>query len=113
MKKGLIIAGWLLSVNALAAPFVVSDPTTQIVTHCGLYLDAASPVDVPVVKTATGANCKFDINSVSTGVHTVKATFINIDPTWGRSESVTSAPFTFIRPASTMANSPTGLAISP
>lgn len=103
----------LVAVSAQSAPFVVSDSTMQTVTHCGLLLDSAAKLDVPVVTVTDGKICKFDLSAVTAGVHSIKATFVNIDPVWGRSESVASVPFTFTRPASTMGESPAGLVIIP
>jgi len=99
--------------QAQATPFVVSDSTTQTVTHCGILLDSNAKVEVPVVTvTPTTAICKYDVGNVSVGQHTIKATFINVDPLWGRNESVQSAPFDFIRPGAGTITSPSGLGLS-
>lgn len=98
---------------AIAGPFVVTDPTTQIVTHCGYVLDVDAKVDSPVAVVTGGSMCKIDVSMVAAGSHTIKATFVNIDPVWGRSESVFSVPLTFVRPASTLPNAPTNLMINP
>lgn len=112
MKFKFIIAVLLaFPLPLLAAPFVSSDPTAQAVTHCGIVMDAAAKVVVPVFTDATGKYCKFDIASVAVGSHTVKATFINQDPVWGALESALSAPFLFVRPAIPTA-APTGLGVS-
>lgn len=94
---------------AEAAPFIVSDDTTQTVTHCGYYLDSAPKIDVPVTDTKA---CKVDLSSVTVGVHTVKLTYVLIVPGWGRSESAPSSPFTFTRPSPTISVSPGSLAIT-
>lgn len=112
MIKNTIFAVLILltaSSIAYATPFVVSDQTTQVVTHCGVALDSTPKYDTPIV---TGA-CKIDISGVSAGTHTIKATFVNIDPVWGRSESVFSAPLTFVKPASVIGIAPANLVISP
>lgn len=97
---------------SFASPFVVSDATTQKVTHCGVMLDSGAKVDVPVVSDSpTTAICKYDIGGVSVGPHTIKTTFINIDPIWGRSESVYSTPLDFVRPGDTVSQPPAGLNI--
>jgi len=98
---------------AIAGPFVTSDPTTQIVTHCGYVLDVEAKVDSPIAVVTGGNICKIDVGAVAAGSHTLKATFVNIDPVWGRSESVFSAPLTFVRPASTLPTAPTTLTIKP
>lgn len=98
---------------AMATPFVVSDPTTQKVTHCGIQLDSGAKVEVPVTSVSTtSAICKYDVGGVTIGTHNIKATFINVDPVWGRSESVFSVPLDFVRPNNTIATPPTGLDIS-
>ena len=114
MKKILYFSIILIVSNfALAAPFVVSDSTTQVVTHCGVVLDSGSKIDVPVVTaTPTTAICKYDISAVSVGPHTIKATFVNIDPIWGRSESVFSSPLDFVRPSNVINIAPTNLVIT-
>ena len=94
-----------------AAPFITSDPTTQTVTHCGAQFDTAPKFDSVV---QSDKSCKIDIPaSLAPGVHTVKATYVNIDPVWGRSESVFSAPFTFTKPALSIPAAPAGLGITP
>ena len=110
MKKSLLFAALcLVSSLAYASPFVVSDPSSQTVTHCGVILDDGVKYDVPVM----GKACKIDISTVSVGSHTLKATFVNIDPIWGRSESVTSAPLNFVRPPNTIYTAPVNLIITP
>ena len=90
---------------------VVSDPTNQTVTHCGVTLDTNAKVDVPVETVTGGKRCKFDANSVTAGTHVIKMTFINADSVWGRLESVDSAPLTFTRPANP-SQTPGGLVIT-
>ncbi len=109
MKRLLLL---LFTSPAFASPFVVSDPLTAGVTHCGLYLDSAAKVEVPVAKDANNASiCKFDLASVSTGSHSLKATAIIKDPVWGNQESVQTAPLAFVRPASPP--TPAGLTLTP
>lgn len=115
MYKRFLIAIFLMMVAnvANAAPFVTSDPTTQKVTHCGILLNSGAKIEIPVTSaSATTAICKYDIGTVAVGTHTIKATFINIDPVWGRSESVTSIPLDFVRPNNVVNNPPTGLDIT-
>jgi hypothetical protein len=103
----------LLPAIASAAPFVTSDPTTQKVTHCGILLDSGAKLEIPVTSaSATTAICKYDVGNVTIGTHTIKATFINVDPTWGKTESPYSIPLSFERPNSTVSNAPTGLDIT-
>jgi hypothetical protein len=91
----------LVANGAIAAPVVISDSWTaaQKPTHCGLLLDAKAKVDVPVATDASGNPfCQFDLSSVTSGAHRIKATAIIIDPVWGRQESAESLPLDFSRP---------------
>ena len=102
-----------LSVGVVtAAPFVVSDPTLQGVTHCGSVLDGGVKVDSVVAVSPLGKSCKIDIGSVGGGNHSIAASFVNIDPVYGRQESVQSAPFVFVVPSGTI-NAPGALKIVP
>ena len=85
-----------------AAPFVVSDPTLQGVTHCGYVLDGGVKVDSLVSVSPLGKSCKIDIGAVGVGNHSITASFVNIDPTYGRQESVQSAPLDFTVPAKSL-----------
>jgi hypothetical protein len=113
MNKLYLLSLLLVTPVISAAPFVVSSPSTQTVTHCTLLLDAAPGVDVPVASDTTGKYCKFDMASLPTGDHTLTAKFVNIDPIWGRSESVTAVPLLFTRPAARLTTAPTGLLLAP
>ena len=113
MKKLFLIAILMAAPYVSAAPFITSDATTQKVTHCGIVLNNGTKIEVPVVSvSATSAICKYDVGGVAVGPHTIKATFINIDPVWGRSESVFSTPLDFERPAQVIPTSPSGLGLS-
>lgn len=102
-----------LSVGAVyAAPFVVSDPTSQTVTHCGYILDGGAKIDSLVAVSPLGKSCKIDIGKVLSGSHSLTASFVNIDPTFGRSESVMTLPFVFVVPLDTL-NAPGMLRIVP
>ena len=89
-----------LSVGVVyAAPWVVSDPTLQGVTHCGSVLDGGVKVDSMVAVSPLGKSCKIDVGAVGAGNHSIASSFVNIDPVWGRSESVLSAPLDFTVPS--------------
>lgn len=103
----------LLFINDAYAARVVSDATTQTVTHCGVVLDNGTKSDIPVAVSADGKYCDINVTDVSVGVHNVKATFVNVDPVWGRVESAFSAPFTFTKPNLTAPSAPAGLVIKP
>src|SRR5258706_8277685 len=115
MKLFVIVALMLASSLAVAAPFVVSDPLATGVTQCGVFLDAAPKVTVPVTAVTTpvaGNICKVDVGAVSTGNHTISLTAITVnDPVWGSQESPRSLPLAFTRPA--VPTAPTGLILSP
>lgn len=101
---------FLSSIAAVeASPFVVSDPysitSTIQPTHCGMVLDNGVKIEIPVTSDTTGKYCKLDLNSVTTGQHTLTATFIIKDVIWGNLESSPSPPFTFVRPG--VPNTPT------
>ena len=99
VSVGLLMA---ISFSAYSAPWVVSDPTLQGVTHCGSVLDGGTKVDSLVAVSPLGKSCKIDVGSAATGNHSITASFINIDPTYGRSESAMSAPLEFTVPAKSL-----------
>ena len=112
--KRLLLSSLLLPSFALAAPFVTTDPTSVAgITQCGVYLDSAAKVTIPVTAAtapAVGNLCKFDVGTVSVGSHSIQMTFITInDPIWGSQESAKSSPLVFVRPAAPTA--PTGLGL--
>jgi hypothetical protein len=112
-----------LSAHAQAGPFVISDPLSIGVTQCGVLLDAAPKIFIPVTALpapATGNICKFDLGIPLTvgggplvpGSHTIAMTAITVnDPIWGSQESVPSLPITFPTPG--VAGSPSGLRLTP
>jgi hypothetical protein len=104
----------LASSAALSAPFIVSDPLDSRATHCGFQVDDAARKDVPVATTGTTNTskiCRYDAASLTDGPHTITATAVAIDPTWGRLESAPSAPFALTKPASP--GVPTGFKLVP
>ena len=96
-----------LAGNVMAAPFVVSDPVSAGVTHCGRYEGGVFKSDVLIVAGA----CKFDIGTQSTGTTVYTATAVTSDPVWGRQESVQSLPLSVVRPIGPVA--PVGLRATP
>ena len=103
---------WFFIGVVTAAPFVVSDPTLQGVTHCGSVLDGGVKVDSLVAVSPLGKSCKIDIGTVGVGNHSIAASFVNVDPIYGRSESVLSAPLDFTVPSKTL-TAPVVLKIAP
>jgi len=111
MKRLFLLPFIIAPAMVYAAPFVVSDPSTQTVTHCAYVIDANAQVDSVVETVPEGKRCKIDIGSSLAGVHTLKAKFVNIDPVWGRVESVFSPNFTYTKPG--LLTAPGGLEIIP
>lgn len=102
-----------LSGVSWAAPFVVSDPYTgsPAPTHCGVFLDSAPRVEIPISAEGTDVRCRYDVGGVGAGSHSITMTHILKDPVWGNLESAQSPPFVFARPAVPVA--PSGLGLSP
>lgn len=97
---------------ANAAPFLTSDPSTQVppVTGCAIQLTdtitkAVRKVDTPLVN----KGCKYDLAGTLPGIYEAKASFFYVDPVWGRQESVLSAPLELTRPNTPA--SPAGLGL--
>lgn len=112
MKRLLFAVLLCLPVSALAAPFVVSDILPLGVTQCGVFVNAAPKVVIPVTAVTGGNICNFDVGAVGSGSHTIRMTSITVDdPLWGSQESVQSAPLSFVRPAAPSA--PAGLQLAP
>lgn len=110
MKRLLLL---LLIPVAHAAPFVVTDPVDPATTQCGVFLDAAPKVTIPVTVTAGVKTCKYDLASIGIGMHTVQMTAITVnDPVWGTKESAKSSPpLSFSKPDVPVA--PAGLVLAP
>jgi type 1 fimbria pilin len=110
--KYLIALLFLISSSAFGAPFVVSDTLTPGVTQCGVFVDTAAKVTIPVTAVTGGNICKYDIGTIAAGSHTVRMTAITVnDPIWGSQESVQSSPLSFVRPAAPSA--PATLQLAP
>jgi hypothetical protein len=116
MKTLLVVLFTLTSYVAMAAPFIVSDPypleSSPQPTHCGIWLNTASKVEMPITAGPAGVYCKYDVGTVSVGSNTIKMSHIYRNPVdpWGDLESPQSSPFTFSRPSTPSA--PTGQALS-
>ena len=110
MKK-LFAVLLLCATSTFAAPFIVSDPLDPRATDCGVFLDSAAKVVIPVTPMPAGNICKFDVGGVSNGSHTIKMTAIANDPVWGSQESDESLPLVFARPG--QPTIPGGLKLAP
>lgn len=116
MKIYLGIGIILLALSPLSfGQSIVSDPVVPGVSQCGILLDAAAEVKIPVTALpapATSNICKFSVSGIPAGVHTIKMTSITVnDPVWGSQESAPSLPLTFTRPAAPSV--PSGLQLVP
>ena len=115
MKRMLLLV-LLVPSLAYSAPFVVSDPipTSAGVTECGVTVDAAAKVFIPIVAVTPATvpptvNCKVDTVPMLVGTHTIKLSHRAGAP-WNV-ESADSAPFAFTKPAAPVV--PAGLGLSP
>lgn len=125
MKRLALVAAVLLALgpamatSAHAAPFCVIKDVPAGATHCGIYMDAAPKVQVPVISVPvtaeypTGWICKHDLANLPSGAHTCAGSAIIIaDALWGGPlESPKSPPFAFTRPGVPAA--PASLGLSP
>jgi hypothetical protein len=112
MKRLIALLCLCAGVPAFAAPFVVSDILQAGVTQCGVFVDTAAKVTIPVTAVTGGNICKHDVGAISAGSHTVTMTAISVnDPVWGSQESVKSSPLSFVRPAAPSA--PATLQLAP
>src|SRR5438552_14874767 len=93
------------SLLATAAPFIVSDPVVVGVSQCGAYIDSEPKVTSPVIGTAGGNICRYDVAGVSAGAHSVTMTTITVnDPIWGSQESAMSSPLALTVPGALTGN---------
>ena len=103
--------------NATAAagsgPFVVCDayPAGAVSkpTIATFFVDALPGVDNPITDLTNP--CHYNLGAVSTGAHTITATFGLVDPVKGRLDSIKSTVLNFTLQAAPSA--PAGLSISP
>jgi len=77
---------------------VVSDATSQTVTHCAASVDSGADVDSLVEVVAAGKRCKIDISALTGGNYTIKARFVNIDAQSVRTQSDYSSTLNFFKP---------------
>lgn len=114
LMKWFALIAIALTSPAFAGPFVISAPTTDTtVSQCGVYLDAAAKVVIPLTAITGGAACKFDISSIAPGAHTVQMSFMTPnDPIWGALEGAKSSPLAFTRPTPP-STAPGGLGLIP
>lgn len=102
--EGALVAALALALPSCAAavPFIVSDPLAAGVVQCGVYVDSAPRVTVPVTAVVEGNICRYDVSGLAAGEHTVSMTAITLsDPVWGFQESAKSSLLTFILGAAT------------
>ena len=95
----------LVSVNVIAAPFLVSDAdSTKAADKCVYQEGAAAVVETPLVSAA----CKIDLAAFSSGTHNLQVWFRS--SLWGVDSA--KVPFAFTRPAAG-ATGPSTLQIVP
>lgn len=113
MKKTLLaLAAAVFAAAVTAAPFVVSDPVHPSTTHCGVTLNAAPKVIVPVNVTGTVKTCQYDLANLASGSHSITMTaIVEKTATNTGAESAQSPPLAFSKPAAPAV--PAGLALSP
>ena len=93
MKKLLIIGMILFATNAMASPFLVSDPASGVT----FYKITGLPW-IDVVPAQADGSLKTDIALSPLGVNNVKVSACISDPTWGEACSA-DVNFTYTRPA--------------
>lgn len=109
IKIFILLALYAVCTSIYAAPFADSDPTTQAVTACAVYLDDIAPYDSPVLP---NGSCHIDLKDATPGEHKIKAKYVRTD-TWGRVESTNfSNVVSFTRAALTIDATPTNLIIT-
>lgn len=99
-------------VHEAKAVDVVCDPWTSAPkpTHIAVKVDGGAFVEVPVALDASGNPfCRYSLNGLKSGAHTILMRAVLIDDIWGRLESVDSAPFAFSKPVAPVA--PSGLLV--
>jgi len=102
-----VLAFFLFTGTAMAAPFVVSDPyTTNVPDGFLISVDGGAVVESAAVASAL----RFDIGGVSSGEHTITVKAYKDTTEWGRLES-DPVNFTFTRPAAPVG--PSGIRLAP
>jgi hypothetical protein len=99
MKKMLVV-GLMMAGSAQAAPFVLSDVTSEAVTGYTCSIDGG-PDQASAPETVTGGvRVKFDLAGLAVGGHTITCKAQN--SLWGIA-SVASSPLSVTKPASLVA----------
>lgn len=112
MKRLLLISLFCCAPAHAVGPFVASDILVPGVSQCGVFMDAAPKVTIPVIAVTGGNICKLDISGLPPGAHSVTMTAIAVnDPIYGSQESPPSLPLAFTKPSPPAA--PTGLKLIP
>lgn len=93
MKKLLIIGMILFATNAMASPFLVSDPATGVT----LYKITGPSWTPPTCGVEPDGSLKADMSASPVGTTQLTVTACNNDPVWGEVCS-DPVPFTYTRP---------------
>ena len=105
MKKLIAFCLCSISLNSVASPFLVSDPTTETAVDKCVYQDGATaPVETPTV----GGACRIDLATWTNGNHSLQVWFRST--LWGVDSA--KVPFVLSKPA-TGGTGPTGVRIEP
>lgn len=81
-------------------------------SHIAVKVDMGSYADFPAaIDTSGNPFCKFNVDGLKAGAHTVRMKAVLIDAAWGRLESPESAPFDFAKPSAPVV--PSGFAVKP
>lgn len=88
----------LVPAIAFGAPFLTSNPSTENPDGFILILDGQSHT-VPAYAVTGGKILHYDLAGIAPGTHSGTVIQYKNDPLWGRLESETPTPFSFVRPA--------------
>ena len=94
MKKLIFVAFILFAVNAMASPFLVSDPATGVT----LYKITGPGWVPPVCGVEPDGSLKADLSGSPVGTTQLTVVACDDDPVWGEVCS-DPVPFTYTRPA--------------
>lgn len=110
MKYLLAVLMVLISFNAWAAPFLTSDVTTDNPDGFIVIMDGQT-ITSPAQAVTGGKRLHHDLAGISTGSHSGTVIEYRNDPVWGRLESSTPTPFSFVKPANL--RNVTGIGLEP
>lgn len=98
MKYALAVLMVLFSFNAWAAPFLTSDVTTDNPDGFIVVMDGQT-ITHPGQAVTGGKRVHHDLQGIAPGTYSGTIIEYKMDPIWGRLESSTPTPFSFVKPA--------------